>query len=117
MIEVHEYVREDNSSPYQAWFEKLDPQAAAKVTTSILRLELGNTSAIKWFSGLGELKIDWGPGYRVYLLKDGETLIVLFGGGTKSTQTKDITKAKALIDEYKLRKKALAASKPKPRKK
>lgn len=117
MIEVQEYAREDNTSPYQAWFEKLDPQAAAKVTTAILRLELGNTSVIKWFSGLGELKIDWGPGYRVYLLKDGQTLIVLFGGGTKATQTKDITKAKALIDEYKLRKKALAASKPKPRKK
>lgn len=117
MIAIEEYLREDNSSPYQSWFVKLDPQAAAKVTTAILRLELGNTSAIKWFSGLGELKIDWGPGYRVYLLKDGETLIVLFGGGTKSTQTKDITNAKALIVEYKLRKKASTASKPKPKKK
>jgi putative addiction module killer protein len=105
MIEVEEYLREDNTSPYQSWFAKLNAQAAVKVATAILRLELGNTSAIKWFSGLGELRIDWGPGYRVYLLKDGETLIVLFGGGTKSTQSKDIDKAKALISEYKQRKK------------
>lgn len=116
MIAVEEYLREDNTSPYQSWFAKLDPHAAAKVTTAILRLELGNTSSIKWFSGLGELKIDWGPGYRVYLLKDGETLIVLFGGGTKSTQPKDIIKARVLIEEYKLRKKASTASKPKSRK-
>ena len=117
MIQVEEYVREDNTSPYSVWFNKLDPQAAAKVTTAILRLELGNTSTIKWFSGLGELKIDFGPGYRVYLLKDGDTLIVLFGGGTKTTQTKDIAKTKSLIDEYKLRKKASKALKPKAKKK
>ena len=42
---------------------------------------MGNTSNIKWFEGIGELKIDWGPGYRIYLAKDGETLIVLLGEG------------------------------------
>ena len=113
MIEVKEYLSEDNTSPYQIWFAKLDAQAAVKVATSILRVELGNTSTIKWFSGLGEIRIDWGPGFRVYLLKDGESLIVLFGGGTKSTQAKDIDKAKTLIKEYKSRKKLLATdSKP-----
>ena len=51
--------------------------------TAKLRMELGNTSNIKWFSGIGECVIDWGPGYRIYLAKDGDALIVLFGGGTK----------------------------------
>jgi putative addiction module killer protein len=46
-------------------------------------MELGNTSSVKWFAGIGEYVIDWGPGYRIYLAKDGESLIVLFGGGTK----------------------------------
>ena len=43
------------------------------------RLELGNTSNIKWFEGIGEYKIDWGPGYRIYLAQEGKSLIVLFG--------------------------------------
>jgi putative addiction module killer protein len=69
---------------------------------------LGNTSSIKWFDGMGEYVIDWGPGYRIYLVKDGEALIVLFGGGTKRGQQRDIDQAKALLAEYKARKKAQA---------
>jgi DNA-binding phage protein len=59
-------------------------------------MELGNTSNVKWFSGIGEYVIDWGPGYRFYLAKDGDSLIVLFGGGTKRRQQADIERAKAL---------------------
>ena len=107
-MRVEEYIREDASNPYKKWFDALDAQAAAKVTTAKLRMELGNTSSIKWFDGLGEYVIDWGPGYRIYLAKDGEALIVLFGGGIKRGQQRDIDKAKALLAEYKFRKKALA---------
>jgi len=78
--------------------------------TAKLRLELGNTSSIKWFDGIGEYVIDWGPGYRIYLAKDGEALIILFGGGTKRGQQKDIDQAKALNAEYKARKKAQSAA-------
>ena len=106
-IRVEEYLREDGSNPYKAWFDSLDPRAAAKVTTAKLRPELGNTSSVKWFDGMGEYVIDWGPGYRLYLAKDGETLIVLFGGGTKHGQQRDIDRAKVLLAEYKARKKAL----------
>jgi len=105
-IRVEEYVREDGSSPYRKWFDSLDPQSAAKVTTAKLRLELGNTSSVKWFAGMGEYVIDWGPGYRIYLARDGEWLIVLFGGGTKRGQQRDIDQAKALLAEYKARKRA-----------
>lgn len=83
---------------------------ATKVATAKLRMELGNTSSIKWFAGIGEYRIDWGPGYRIYLAKEGETLIVLFGGGSKGTQQADIRKAQALFAEYKTRKKLIASA-------
>ena len=103
---VEEYVREDGSIPYKRWFDALNPQAAAKVATAKLRLSQGNTSRVKWFGGMGELVVDWGPGYRVYLARDGEALIVLFGGGTKRGQQSDIDRARALLAEYKARKAA-----------
>lgn len=103
-IYVQEYIREDGSNPYKRWFDGLVPQAAAKVTTAVLRLEMGNTANIRWFEGIGELKIDWGSGYRIYLARDGKTLIVLFGGGTKRRQQADIERARKLHAEYKMRK-------------
>jgi putative addiction module killer protein len=88
-IRVEEYILLDGTSPYKTWFDCLDAQAAAKVVTAKLRMELGNTSNVKWFAGIGEYVIDWGPGYRIYLARDGDTLIVLFGGGTKRQQQAD----------------------------
>ncbi|MBI3524099.1 MAG: type II toxin-antitoxin system RelE/ParE family toxin [Betaproteobacteria bacterium] len=111
MIKVQEYLRADGSNPYKAWFDRLDVQAAAKVVTAKLRLELGNTASVKWFDGIGEYVIDWGPGYRIYLARDGESLIILFGGGTKRAQQKDIDQAKTLHAEYKERKKILVTAK------
>ena len=81
------------------------------MVTAKLRLELGNTSSVKWYAGIGEYVIDWGPGYRIYLARDGEALVILFGGGTKRRQQNDIDQAKALNAEYKDRKKTLAATK------
>ena len=57
-------------------------------------------------SGIGEYRIDWGPGHRICLIQDGEDLIILLGGGTKKRQQKDIDEAKTLYKEYKARKKA-----------
>jgi putative addiction module killer protein len=105
-IRVVEYLRADGSNPYQQWFERLDHQAAAKVAMARTRLELGHTSAIKWLGGIGEYRIDWGPGYRIYLAHDGARLIILFGGGTKQRQQHDIEQARALHEEYKARKHA-----------
>jgi putative addiction module killer protein len=72
-IRVEEYIRPDGTNPYKTWFDGLDAQAAAKVVTAKLRMELGNTSNVKWFAGIGECVIDWGPGYRIYLARDGDT--------------------------------------------
>ena len=103
-MKILEYIKEDGSNPYKKWFDALNAQAAAKVTVAKARIELGHTSNIKWFDGIGEYRIDWGPGYRVYLIQDGFELIILLGGGTKKRQQQDIKKAKALYKEYKTRK-------------
>jgi putative addiction module killer protein len=104
MPKVVEYIREDNSSPYKQWFDSLHVQAATKVAIAQVRMELGATSNIKWFGGIGEFRINWGPGLRIYLAKEGEALIILFGGGTKASQQRDIRKAHELFAEYKVRK-------------
>ncbi len=113
---LEEYIRDDGSNPYQLWFNSLEAQAAAKITVAKARMELGNTSSIKWFRGIGEYVIDWGPGYRIYLAQDGDALIILFGGSTKRDQQEAIDRAVALHDEYKARKKALSLSKKGKRK-
>lgn len=102
---IKEYIRDDDSNPYEIWFNSLNSQAAAKVAVAIARIELGNTSNIKWFDGIGEYRINWGPGYRIYLIQEGSESIILFGGGTKKNQSADIKKAKELFKEYKTRKK------------
>lgn len=98
-IRLEEYVREGGDIPYRTWFDGLDVQAAAKVTVAKARLELGNTSKVEWFRGIGE-----------YLAKDGEQLIILFGGSTKKEQQKAIDLAVLLHIEYKARKKAATAA-------
>ncbi|MGH8119881.1 MAG: type II toxin-antitoxin system RelE/ParE family toxin, partial [Gammaproteobacteria bacterium] len=75
----------------------------AKVSVALARLDAEHASNIKWFSGLGEYRIDWGPGYRINFLQDGPDFIVLSGGGTKKRQQKDIAKAKTMLKEYKSR--------------
>ena len=101
---VVELLLEDGSSPYADWFATLDPVAAAKVTVAKMRIAQGNFSNVEWFRGIGEYKIDRGPGYRVYLARDGKTIIVLLGGGTKKRQQKDINRAVKLLESYKRRK-------------
>ncbi|MBC8256148.1 MAG: type II toxin-antitoxin system RelE/ParE family toxin [Candidatus Marinimicrobia bacterium] len=103
-MEIREYIAKSGVCPYAKWFDDLDSMAAAKVAVAVSRMEAGNLSNIKWFSGIGEYKINWGPGYRIYLAKDGDQLIILFGGGVKKSQKKDIEKAKLLFQEYKQRK-------------
>ena len=104
--QVVELLTPDGDSPYADWFASLDPVAAAKVTVAILRMQQGNLSNVEWFRGIGEYKIDWGPGYRVYLARDGQKILVLLGGGIKRRQQADINKAVDLWQSYKARKAA-----------
>jgi putative addiction module killer protein len=105
MIEIVECLNARGNSPFQQWFYSLDPQAAAIVTTAIERLADGNTSRVKSVGeGAAEIRIDRGPGYRVYFGRDGSTLVILLGGGTKRRQGSDIAEALALWRLYKARK-------------
>src|SRR5271168_687681 len=104
MIEVLLYEQEDGRAPFKAWFDDLDRQAAAKVTIAVERLRRGNFSNVKGVgAGVQEFRIDWGPGYRLYLGRDGEKLVLLLTGGTKRQQDADIEWAKELWTEYKRR--------------
>src|SRR5882672_10605590 len=105
MVDIREYLDSKASSPFAQWFGGLDATAAAKVTTAVRRLELGNFSNAKGVgTGIFEYRIDFGPGYRVYFGKDGDTVVILLGGGTKKRQDRDIATAQARWDDYKKRK-------------
>ena len=105
MFDIREYVNARGGSPFARWFERLDGHAAAKVTTALTRMELGNLSNTRTVgAGVLECRIDFGPGYRVYFGRDGEALIVLLGGGTKTRQQRDIDSARKLWAEYRRRK-------------
>jgi putative addiction module killer protein len=84
---------------YARWFARLkDREARARILVRIRRLSLGNAGDTKAVGGgVSELRIDYGPGYRVYFVRRGETLIVLLGGGDKSTQAADIRAALSLV--------------------
>ena len=105
MSAIREYVDENGRSPFGVWRAELDDFARAKVTTAVLRLEQGNTSNVKAVGeGVSELKIDFGPGYRVYFGRDRASLVILLGGGTKKRQQQDIARAQERWQDYKQRK-------------
>ena len=104
--EVVEYIDEDGNSPFGKWLRRLNAQAAAKVATSLYRMELGNLSNTKSVGkGVFEYKISFGPGYRVYFGQDGDVLVILLNGGTKKRQDNDIKLAQTFWVDYKKRKK------------
>ena len=104
-VRLVEYCDLAGRSPYARWFDRLNAIAAARVAASLYRLEAGNFSNVK---GVGaatyELRIDFGPGYRVYFGKDRDTLVVLLGGSSKRDQGAAIRAAQAAWADYKRRK-------------
>jgi putative addiction module killer protein len=83
---------------FQRWFDRLrDPQAYARIEMRLYRLALGNPGDIKMIGGgVLEMRVDYGPGYRIYYTQRGKTLIILLAGGDKSSQAKDIKTALSL---------------------
>src|SRR5260221_9408700 len=100
-FEIREYTERERS-PFAEWFNELDAVTAARVDRFIRRLESGNFGAAKSLrDGVFELRLDFGPGYRVYYGREGRTLIILLGGGTKRRQAADIAAAAQRWKQYK----------------
>lgn len=104
-IRVVVYLDPKGRSTFTKWFDELNAEAAAKVTTALYRLGQGNFSNVEGVGGgVFEYRIDFGPGYRIYFGKDGETLVVLLGGSTKKRQHQAIQAAHKSWTEYRQRK-------------
>jgi putative addiction module killer protein len=104
-FEIHEYI-EGECSPFAEWFDGLDSVTAARVDRCVRRLESGNFGAAKVLrEGVSELRLDFGPGYRVYFGRDGKMIIILLGGGSKRRQEADIAAAIARWQRYQQAKK------------
>ncbi len=90
------------SATFDRWLKKLrDPQAKARIQMRIRRLGLENPGDAQPIGdGLSEMRVDYGPGYRVYFMQQGVILIIILCGGDKRTQQQDITKAKQLATEW-----------------
>ena len=100
-FEIREYT-EGGRSPFAEWFDDLDAVTAARVDRHIRRIEAGNFGAAKSLrDGVFELRLDFGPGYRVYYGREGRTIIVLLGGGSKRRQDADIVTAVECWKRYK----------------
>ena len=97
------YETKGGKAPFSEWLLNLkDIKARATIRARIERVRLGNLGDCKGLGeGVFELRIPFGPGYRVYLGQDGPVIVVLLCGGDKGSQKRDITKAKLLWVEYK----------------
>jgi putative addiction module killer protein len=94
MIEVRQ------TAVFREWFADLkDQRAQSRIARRIATVQTGLLGDAKFFDGIGELRIDYGPGYRVYFVRKGAVVVILLCGGEKSTQARDIRKAKAMAAE------------------
>ncbi|WP_018916180.1 type II toxin-antitoxin system RelE/ParE family toxin [Vreelandella zhanjiangensis] len=107
MTELTHYLTADGYDPFQAWLDATkakDRQATMRVLTRLNRLAAGNAGDTKTVGdGVWELRITYGPGYRVYYAKVGARLVMLLIGGTKQRQQSDIEQAKAFLADHKRR--------------
>ena len=105
MLEIRYYQSTEGEQPFTGWLQALqDQQAGARIRIRLDRLALGNFGDCEPAGGgVIELRIDWGPGYRVYCARIGQTIVLLLCGGDKRTQKKDIKRAKDYFEDYKAR--------------
>ena len=101
MYELRHYISSDGQDLFARWLDGLkDRQAQARVAARLIRLNNGTFGDCKLVGeGVWELRVDWGPGYRVYFTRRGNTLVILLAGGDKHSQRRDIEMAKKLAAE------------------
>jgi putative addiction module killer protein len=106
-IQLLEYITEDGNNPFHEWLASLKDRAArARIRVRLNRVRLGNFGDCKPVGkGVNELRVDYGPGYRVYYGKSGSTIVILLCGGSKKAQSKDIQLAQAYWADFQRRSK------------
>lgn len=98
------YALPQGHSPFLEWFRGLkDMRARVAIDKRLTRIENGNFGDVKYFESLLELRIDYGPGYRIYCGKEAAAVIVILFAGTKKNQSEDIEKAKRFWRDYQQR--------------
>lgn len=104
-LNVRSYVTADGYEPFVEWLNHLkDHNARAAIGTRIARARVGNLGDHKHIGdGVNELRIHYGPGYRVYFGRDGEAIVILLCGGDKGSQQRDMARAKRFWDDYRRR--------------
>ena len=104
-IEILEYITEDGVNPFHKWLNSLKDRATrARIRVRLNRIRLGNYGDCKSVGkGVNELRVDYGPGYRIYYGKSKTTIVILLCGGSKKTQLKDIRLAQSYWDDFKRR--------------
>jgi putative addiction module killer protein len=104
-FEVQEYQTTDGFSPFRAWFRRLDPVPRSRIAAVLKRLEAGNPGDSHGVGrGVMEIRIHFGPGYRIYFGRYGHELVILLAGGIKRKQPQDIEMAQDRWDDYRRRK-------------
>lgn len=107
ILTVEHYLREDGTNPFDEWIRGLDNTTKVKIVRRIDRFILGNLGDYKHVrEGVFEARLDFGPGYRLYFLRDGSKIIVLLCGGDKGTQGRDIDRAVDFLRDYHSRREA-----------
>ena len=104
LIKIIIYATDTGKEPFSEWEDGLDKKMRAIVMKRLDRIKLGNfgdAKRIQGGNGLWELRIDHGPGYRIYFGRKDTTIVILLTGGSKKSQTRDIAKAKKYWIEYK----------------
>src|SRR5512146_166107 len=100
-VELRYYQTSAGEQPFVAWMQGLrDRQARARIEARLARVAVGNLGDVEPVGeGVVELRIDWGPGYRVYFSRLGQVIVLLLCGGDKRTQQRDIKRAKSYLED------------------
>jgi len=104
-VELRYYQTADRARPFVEWLQGLaDRQARARIEARLARAAIGNFGDVEPVGkGVLELRVDWGPGYRVYFARIGNAIVLLLCGGDKRTQRRDIKRAQEYFEDYKAR--------------
>jgi len=104
-MQLHYYQTAAGKRPFADWLLGLsDRNARARIEARLARVAVGNLGDVEAVGdGVLELRIDWGPGYRVYFTRLGQVIVLLLCGGGKRTQQKDIDRAKDYLEDFKAR--------------